>query len=194
MTLIKLKFIDRFVDRHGRERFCYRRGRGARIPLPSRPGTPEFMAAYERAPVGEMPESTRRQRGAPGTFHRLVQDYFSAPEFLGLAPSTMKTYRSVIERLVEDEKIGHRLVRQMNREHVRRIVSKRADAPGAANSVLQKLKVLIHFAIDNGWLREDPTLRIKKFAKGEFHTWNEDDPTQYEEKWPIGTTERLAYA
>ena len=59
---------------------------------------------------------------------------------------------------------------------------------------MQKLKVLIHFAIDNGWLREDPTLRIKKFAKGEFHTWNEDDPTQYEEKWPIGTTERLAYA
>jgi hypothetical protein len=33
---------------------------------------------------------------------------------------------------------------------VRRILAKRSETPGAANSVLQKLKVLIHFAIDNG--------------------------------------------
>jgi hypothetical protein len=37
-------------------------------------------------------------------------------------------------------------------------------------------------------------LRIKKFAKGEFHTWTEEEFAQYERKWPVGTTERLAYA
>lgn len=98
------------------------------------------------------------------------------------------------ERLMHDENIGHRLVREMPREHVRRILSKRADTPGAANSVLQKLRVLIHFAIDNGLRKDDPTLRIKKYAKGEFHTWTEDELTQYERKWPIGTTKRLAFA
>ena len=194
MTLIKLKYIDRFVDRHGRERFYFRRDRGPRISLPGRPGTPEFMAAYERAAVGETPERGPKLRGAPGTFDRLVQDYFSSAEFIALAQSSKKSYRSVIERLLEDEKIGHRFVREMSREHVRRIVSKRADTPGAANSVLQKLKVLIHFAIDNGWRKDDPTLRIKKFAKGEFHTWTEDEIAQYEKRWPVGTTERLAFA
>ncbi len=194
MTLIKLKYIDRFVDRHGRERYYFRRDRGPRIALPGRPGTPEFMAAYERAAIGEVVERGPKQRGAPGTFDRLVQDYFSSPEFLRLAPSSQKSYRSVIERLIVDEGIGHRLVREMSREHVRRILAKRSETPGAANSVLQKLKVLIHFAIDNNWRKDDPTLRIKKYAKGEFHTWTEEELAQYERKWPIGTTERLAYA
>ena len=194
MTTIRLKHIDRFVDRHGTTRYYFRRGRGARIPLVSQPGTPEFMAAYHRALEGLLPVPGRRMRGEPGTFDRLAQDYFGAPEFLSLAPSTQKTYRSVIERLIEVENIGHRLVREMTREHVRRIVSRRSETPGAANSVLQKLKVLIHFAIDNGWRRDDPTLRVKQFAKGEFHTWSEEEITQFEARWPIGTTERLAFA
>jgi hypothetical protein len=116
------------------------------------------MAAYEWAAIRETPKRGPKLRGPPGTFDRLVQDYFSAPEFLRLAPSTQKTYRSVIERLIEDEGIGHRLVREMTREHVRRILAKRSGTPGAANSVLQKLKVLIHFAIDNGWRKDDPTM------------------------------------
>ncbi|MGD9803129.1 MAG: tyrosine-type recombinase/integrase [Hyphomicrobiaceae bacterium] len=152
------------------------------------------MAAYERAAIGEMPEKEPKLRGAPGTFDRLVQDYFAAPEYLRLAPSTQKTYRSVIERLIIDEGIGHRLVREMTREHVRRILAKRAATPGAANSLLKKLGVLVRFAIDNGWRKDDPTLRIKKYAKGEFHTWTEEEIAQYETRWPIGTTERLAFA
>lgn len=55
-------------------------------------------------------------------------------------------------------------------------------------------KVLVRFAIDNGWRSDDPTLRIKKFAKGEFHTWTEDEIDAYQARWPIGTTERLAFA
>jgi enterobacteria phage integrase len=77
---------------------------------------------------------------------------------------------------------------------VRKIVAKRLATPGAANSVLQKIKVLIHFAIDNGWRTDDPTLRIKKFGKGEFHTWTEEEIAAFEAHWPIGSTARLAFA
>lgn len=194
MTIVRLKHIDRFRDRHGRERFYYRRDRGARIPLPGRPGTAEFMAAYQQAARGDPVEEQRKERGAPGTFDRLVQDYFGSSEFLRLAPSTKRTYRSVIERLLEDEKIGHRLVREMTRDPVRRILAKRVETPGAANSLLQKLKVLLHFDHDSGWRNDDPTLRVKKFAKGEFHTWTEDEIAQYEKRWAVGTTERLAFS
>jgi integrase len=34
---------------------------------------------------------------------------------------------------------------------------------------------LVHLAIDNGRRRDDPTLHIKKFVGGEFHTWTEDE-------------------
>jgi integrase len=194
MTRIKLKNIDRFVDRHGKTRYYYRAGKGKRTKLPGFPGSPEFMLAYEEAVRGHPVEREQRMRGDPGTFDRLVQEYFSSMEFRGLAASTQKTYRSVIERLLIDENIGHRLVREMRREHVRAMIARRAETPGAANSLLQKIKVLIHFAIDNGWRSDDPTLRIKKFAKGEFHTWTEEEIAAYEAKWPVGSTARLAFA
>jgi len=194
MTRVRLKHIDRFRDRHGRWRYYFRAGRGKRMALPSTPGSPEFMLAYEEAARGMAVEREQKKRGAPGTFDRLTQDYFTSPDFVRLAPSTQKTYRSVIERLLLDENIGHRLVREMTREHVQRIMAKRASTPGAANGVLQKIKVLIHFAIDNGWRKDDPTVRLKKFVGGEFHTWTEDEIATYERRWPTGTAARLAFA
>ncbi len=197
MTRIKLKNVDRFTDRHGKVRYFYRVGRGPRLAkLPGQPGSPEFMLAYEAAARGEHQPNAeqRRERGEPGTFDRLVQDYLSSPDFKRLAQSTQRAYRLVIERLVHDEGIGHRLVREMKREHINRIVSKRSATPGAANDVLKKLKILIHFAIDAGWRSDDPTLRIKKFESGEFHTWTDEEIAAFETHWPVGTTARLAMA
>ncbi len=152
------------------------------------------MAAYERAVIGETTETAPKLRGAPGTFDRLAQDYFSSPEFLRLGPTTQRAYRPVIERLIRDEGIGHRLVSEMTREHVKRMMAKRSATPGAANDMLKKLRILTHFAIDAGWRRDDPCTRLKMFAAGEFHTWTEEELDQYEREWPIGTTERLAFA
>lgn len=194
MTRIRLKNVDRFRDRYGKVRYYYRAGRGARIALPPAPGTPEFMAAYEQAAHGEFALQPRPQRGEPGTFDRLVEDYFKSGDFLRLSVSSQRPYRLVIERLIRDENIGHRLVREMTREHVKRMVARRALTPGAANDVLKKLKILIHFAIDNGLRTDDPTLRIKKYVSGEFHTWTEEEIAAYEARWPIGTTPRLAFA
>lgn len=93
-----------------------------------------------------------------------------------------------------EEMIGHRFVRQMTREHVSRIVARRAMTPGAANDTLKKLRILLRFAIANGWRHDDPTLGIKRFAEREFHTWTEDQIEQFEARWTIGTPERLAFA
>jgi integrase len=82
----------------------------------------------------------------------------------------------------------------MTRQHVQAIVAKRSATPGVANDVLKKLKILLHFAIDNGWRKDDPTLRIKKFAEGEFHTWTADEIATFEAAWPLGTRERCAFA
>jgi integrase len=195
MTNIKLKHVDSFRDRHGRRRYYFRRDRGPRVPLPGIPGSAEFMATYQAALVDQVVRrSPPKLHGKPGTFNRLVKDYFSSADFKSLAPSTQKTYRAVVERLIIDENIGHRLVGEMTRDHVRRIVAKRASTPGAANDVLKKLKVLIHFAIDYGWRHDDPTLRAKMFPKGEIHTWTEDEIGAFERHWPIGSTPRLAFA
>jgi integrase len=152
------------------------------------------MRAYQAALEGEELPAAPNARGAPGTFDRLVQNYLGSPEYLRLGNRTRHVYRLVIERVLRDENIGHRLVAQMTRQHVQQIVGRRAATPGAANDVLKKLKILLHFAIDNGWRKDDPTLRIKGFAEGAFHTWTDEEIETFERRWRLGTRERTAFA
>jgi integrase len=194
VTLVKLIYVDRFEDRYGQWRYYFRRGKGPRVALPGNPGTPEFMTAYQSALEAMPVEKESRKRGDAGTFDRLVQDYFSSPEFLSLQPRTRYTYRNTIERLLEDEKIGHRLVRQITRQHIQRMVAKRAATPAAANAILKTIRILIHFDMDNEGRKDDPTLRIKKFPEGEYHTWTDEEIAAYERRWPAGTRERIAFA
>jgi hypothetical protein len=161
MSFVRLRHVDRFTDRHGRVRYYFRRGRGKRIALPGRPGGDEFMRAYQAALEGDELPTALKMRGALGTFDRLVQDYYGSPGYLRMATSTRRSYQLVIDRLLRDEKIGHRLVAQMTRQHIQQIVGRRAATPGAAHDLLKKIKILMHFAIDNGWRKDDPSVRLK---------------------------------
>ncbi len=193
MSIVRLKHVDRFVDRHGRQRHYFRKGKGKRILLPGRPGSEKFMLAYQAALTGEEISQPKQQRGAPGTFDRLVQDYRSSADYLGLKASTQHLYRLNIDRLLREEPIGHRLAAQMTRQHVQQIIGRRAATPAAANNFLKMLKVLLHFAIDNGWRKDDPTLRIKRYREGEYHTWTDEEIAQFEARWPVGSRERTAF-
>lgn len=193
MSRMRLKFIDQFVDRHGTARFYFRRAKGKRIPLPGLPGSEEFMEAY-RAALAETPDEPAKTRGAEGTMERLAADYFASVDFLKLQESTRRTYQLMIEKWLRDEKIGKRPVRGFRREHVMKMMAKRADRPAAANNLLKRIRGLMHYAIDSKLRTDDPTIRVKSYGGGEFHTWDEDQIADFEEKWPIGTRERLAFA
>jgi integrase len=193
MTRIHLRYVDRFVDRHGHVRRYFRRPGGKRIPLPGLPGSKEFMAAYKAALAGEdVLPAEPKTRGESGTFSRLAAQYFVSPEFLRLHTRTQRVYRLVIERFLAEH--GHRRVAEMRRDDVKKIMALKAATPGSANDLLKKIRTLIKFAIDTGWCTDDPTLRIKTFPEHEFHTWTEDEIAQYEERWPIGSRERTAFA
>ena len=192
MTRIHLRYVDRFVDRHGHVRHYFRRPGGKRLVLRGVPGSDEFMAAYKAALAGEAPSAEPKVRGETGTFSRLAVQYFVSPEFLRLRVRTQHVYRLVIERFLTEH--GHRRVAEMRRDDVKKIMALKAATPGSANDLLKKIRTLIKFAIDTGWRTDDPTLRIKTFPEHEFHTWTENEIAQYEERWPIGSRERTAFA
>jgi integrase len=196
VTGFKLKFVDRFVDRHGRPRHYFRRDRGARVLLPGEPGSTEFMRAYDAALSGGPVPAAKavRQRGAPGTFDDLMQRYLESANFSRLSPATKQAYQLTGEKLIREEDIGRRLVAQMKREHVSRMVAKRAATPGAANNSLGILRILVRYAIDIGLRPDDPTLRIKRLPGSEHHSWTDDEITAFEARWPIGTRERVAFS
>jgi hypothetical protein len=43
------KYVQGFIDRHGKSRWYFRRPGFKRTPLPGLPWSPEFMASYEEA-------------------------------------------------------------------------------------------------------------------------------------------------
>ena len=194
MTRLRLRYVDHFTDRHGGARYYFRRPGGKRTPLPGVPGSEIFMEAYARAEAEASEPKARKERGAPGTFDRLVASYFEATEFKTLKAPTQRQYRLAIERLLLIETLGGREVKDLRREHVKRIMAKRVDRPSAANDALKKLRILIKFALDLGWRRDDPTLHIKKLKEGEYHTWTDEQVDAFEAHWPIGTQQRVGFA
>jgi integrase len=72
----------------------------------------------------------------------------------------------------------------------------KANTPSAANSLLTMLRILMRFAVEEEWRRDDPTLGIKPLRiKSEgFHCWTDEELEAFERRWPIGTPQRLAFA
>ena len=50
---LRLKFVERYRDRHGKLRHYFRRPGRKRVALPGFPGSTEFMEAYAAALAGD---------------------------------------------------------------------------------------------------------------------------------------------
>ena len=163
------------------------------IPLPGLPWSPEFMAAYETALNGQ---GRRREIGAsrtqPGSVSALVVKFYRSAEWAGLASSTQITYRGILERFRAEH--GDKPVALLQRENVRTILARKAATPHAANNLRKLIRLLMRFAIEEGWRRDDPTIevRVVKVRSDGFYTWTEDDIAAFKRRWAVGTKQRLA--
>lgn len=193
MATIELSYVHGYRDRHGKQRYYYRRA-GRRIPLAGRPGEPEFMRAYQDAAANFTTDPPSNNRATPGTFDALAVAYYRSPQFLSLSPQSQRTYRFAIDRWRSDH--GAKRVTHLERRHVMEHLAARFDAsgPDAANQLRKVLRILCKFALENDWRRDDPTNGIHKYKpKGEgFAPWSEGDIAAYLERWTAGTRERLA--
>jgi integrase len=189
MTKIRLKYIKEY--RAKGETYRYFRRKGCQpIKLPGEPGSREFNAAYEAA-LGEKP--IRSSTHNAGTMGRLIADYYGSVGFANLKPSSRTIYRIALDPVSQEH--GHRLVRDMGRDHARKIVERiGATRPGAANTTRKALKVLMEYAVDTNVRTDNPVRGIKGYRLGTRHAWTDAQLAAYEARWPLGTRERLAYA
>lgn len=188
--LVKFRHVQRFKDRHGTIRYYYRREGYPRVALPD-PSEPGFAAAYAAAAAAEKLSPTAL--AAPsGTIPALVDSYLNSTDFLRNKASSQRVTRAILLRFVKIT--GTRRADEMQRAHVMKIVAGMAATPGAANNMLKKIRALMGWAIANGWRKDDPTAKIKKFREGTHHTWTDEELKQFEEHWPLGSRERTIYA
>jgi len=154
----------------------------------------QYAAALERederrAQVGAL------RRTLPGSFSALCVSYYGSPEFRSLAAITQRVRRNMLERFRAEH--GHRPLKDLQRAHIRSIISAKAETPEAANNLLKVLRVLLNYAVEIGMIASNPALRVKSYRSRNsegYHTWSEDEIAQFEARHPLGSKARLALA
>jgi integrase len=208
-----------YRDRHGRLRWRYRR-KGKTVALPGDPAANDaFEQAYLAAATGQPQPKVVRLPGAahPRSLRacwRIVTT--QTIEWQRLAPESKATQIRLAENFlstVAEESAAERSegparesqhagalaygdlpIDQLKRRHIKRILARYADTPHAAADILTLLRKLTGVALDEEWIENDPTFRIKWRPpyKG-WRAWTLEELRAFLQRWPIGTTPRLVF-
>jgi integrase len=195
---IRLKFVHQWVDKRNggaKPRYYFRRPGFARLPLPGLPGSEQFMAAYQAALAGQIPQfQIGTSRTKAGSIGALIVSYFCSPSFLALTPGTQQNYRLILEKFRSEH--GDKPVALLTRQHVNAMLAQKILTPAAANRWLRLVKTIMSFAVENDWRKDNPTIGIKPVTNRTdgFHCWTEDEISQFENHHAIGSRARLALA
>jgi integrase len=190
MKLRRPRYVQAFIDRHGKPRFYLRKPGCASKPLPGLPWTPTFMAAYEEALKGEW---SKREIGAKRTVAGSVSAglvaYYESRAFKELAPLTQKNRRAILESFRNEH--GHRPM-PIPSEILEAIIDKKT--PAAQRNFKKAMRGFVDYCLTKKLQKTDPLAGIKlsRMRVTGHHTWTLDEIAQYRERFAPGTTARLA--
>lgn len=192
MTTLRLKYVHRFTDRHGRVRHYARIPGRKQVPLKGDPGSEQFMADYAAALDGAPKVATGASKLKPGSVAEAVAAYYEHVSFVALAEGTRKMRRAILERFRAE--YGERPLAPLRKVNIEKLLGKKK--PFAARNWLKTLRHFMAFAVKTERIAADPTAHVEKpkAKAGERHTWTEAEIAQFEERHPIGTRARLALA
>lgn len=190
---VTLPYISQFKDRHGHQRYYFRREGRPRATLPGKPGSPEFMAAYNQALADSRKEAQPIiTRPELGTVASAVSLYLGSAVFNALAPNTVRTRRNILERFREEH--GDKRLAKLNPAAVQRMVNAKAQTPSAARNFLNTLSTWLKWCAREGIIKRTPVVGIERapIKTDGYKTWTEEMVEQYRARWPLGTRQRLA--
>jgi integrase len=189
MAMVRMQYVKRYRDRHGKLRHYLRRPGSPSVRLPGLPGSPEFMAAYT---AGITTAASPKARHAEGTIGALVTGFLQSSAFQNLASSSQQRYRLVLDKFRQED--GHRLVRDMPRRVAARMVEEIGETrPAMANLTAKILRRLFAYAVKQDLRTDNPFAAIDAYKLGTHRAWTEIEIATYQSRWPIGTRERLAF-
>lgn len=196
-----------YNDRHGKPRWRFRRA-GQTVQLRQAPGHPDFDADYAAALEGRAKPAAAavvrfpRQAAAKSLKAAWLILRQHDPEWQALGPDIRRAQTAIAERflsapIVEGEPTtyGEVALEQLKRKHVKALLAERSDTPHAAAHLLRVIRKLIGVGLDQEWIENDPTYRLKyRPAYGGWKAWPEEMLDRFETRWPVGSTPRLVYS
>ena len=188
---IRLKYVNEYIDRTGKLRRYFRKGGKQLGALEGEPGSEEFMTAYA-AYLAEKPKAAKTTLHAD-SLGKLIIDFYGSRFFTDRKPSTRQLYKYALEPVAKEH--GHRSASTMTAEHAEKIINKiGAKRPGMGNLTRAVMRRVMQFAVKTRLRKDNPFLGIDAFKVGEHHTWTDAELKKFEDKWRLGTRQRLAYA
>jgi integrase len=194
-----------FKDRHGHIRWRFR-FKGKDKYLPSEPGTPAFHEAYLAAVEGRPPRKAKVHRlptaAQPETFRAAWRLVLKSPEWKGLDDATVSKNTRLAHEFLDlrvdpdaPDMWGDMRVADLRRRHVRAILADFSETPHKAKHLLTTIRKMLGEALDQDWIEHDPTHKLKwRPAYGGWRAWTLSERKKFEERWPVGTMPRAAYA
>lgn len=186
-------YLCRQRTRHGAFVWYVRKGRGLRIRIREEFGTPAFMEAYHAALAGEG-NAARKPKESAGSLAWVIARYRDSSAWAALSMATKRQRENIFLRVIKAA--GDVPTSAITRAKIREAIEDRKATPFAANNFLKTMRGLFRWALDSDLISEDPTLNVKppKMKTRGFHAWTEDEIKQFENRWPVGSRERLALA
>lgn len=192
--------VTAVVDRHGKERFRYRR-KGLDFYLKAHPQSREGREIIAQADKGIMPRQTRTK---PKSIGDLFERFYASARFNRGGTKWQQIVRASLEEFRHEARDIP--VSDFTDAHIETILSRRAKqtvvdgrkrgGPAAAERLHEQLIRLFDFAqnklrwIDRNPAREADSPVTRK--KGGYHIWTRDEIEQFQKHHPIGTKARLA--
>lgn len=190
-------FVSTFVDRHGKERFRFRRhGFSAYLPHPN---SKEYPEAYRRALEGLQPQA---KQSDGRTITDLLPLFYRSIGFKKGGAAWRATRRSILEAFREE--YGGDQVADFRPKDIdailalkmeRRTIDKRTvGGTAAAKRLREQLDLLFRFAVKQEWIERNPVENAEQIEhRGTgYYRWTEEDIAAFRAHWKLGTKPRLA--
>jgi len=178
------------TTRHGRAVWYVRFGHGPRVRVWAEYGSPAFWSEYRAAIEGAKPEQPVKSH----TLAWALDRYRNSAVWAGLSNATRRQRENIYRAVVTTA--GTEPLKDITTDVIKAGRDRRASAPHAANNFLKAMRGFFKWAAgDSDLVKVNPTIGVKLLKgrnKDGFHTWTDEEITRFEERWPIGTRERLA--
>lgn len=197
MNHVKIKNLEKYKDRHGKQRIYFRdrKSKVLRVPLRGPVGSAEFWEDYNDAARGAVRIKSGHTRAKRDSVRWLVEQYYQSAAFNEMSRGYRRTRRGILEKFCE--KYGEKWFAKLESKNVRKIRDSMIDRPGAANNLLKALRQVFNYAVEYGHADTNPVAAVKKLKsknKHGFHAWTHAEIQQFEDRHPVGTKARLAMA
>lgn len=182
-------YVTHQRTRHGKVLFYFRKGKGKRTPLPA-PGSPDFLIKYNAALAAE--GITEKKVVGVGSLEWLITRYKETAAYLGLSAATRKQRDNIFKGVVV--KAGHHAYAKISRRIIVQGRDDRASTPAQARNFLDAMRGLFRWALEAEMVKVDPTADVSNPPRQEtdgFKPWTEEDVLAFEERWALGTKERV---